>query len=48
MKATLTSRKRVLRAFHHEEPDRVPIQYLDNPGVRVRLKQHYGLEAGDD
>ena len=48
MKKTLTSRERVLRAFHHEEPDRVPIQYLDNPGVRVRLKQHYGLDAGDD
>lgn len=48
MKTTLTSRERVLRAFHHQEPDWVPIQYLDNPGVRVRLKQHYGLDAGDD
>lgn len=45
---TLTSRERVLRAFHHEEPDRVPIHYLHNPGIHLRLKQHFGLAEGDD
>ena len=34
-------------AFAHQEPDRVPINYLSNPGIDRRLKMHYGLDAGD-
>ena len=48
MKNNLTSRERVLRAFHHEEPDRVPIHYLYNPGIHLRLKQHFGLAEDDE
>ena len=48
MKHPLTSKERVLTAFAHEEPDRVPIDYLANPGIDARLKQHYGLPADDD
>jgi uroporphyrinogen decarboxylase len=44
----MTSRERVLRAFCHEEPDRVPIDYLANPGIDARLKKHYGFRANDD
>jgi len=44
----MTSKERVLRAFAHEIPDRVPIDYLANPGIDGRLKKHYGLRAEDD
>jgi len=44
----MTSRERVLKTFHHVEPDRVPIQYLDNPGLRARMKEHFGLDPADD
>ena len=43
----MTSRERFRRAFAHEEPDRVPIDYNANPGIDARLKAHYGLEAND-
>jgi uroporphyrinogen decarboxylase len=46
--APLTSRQRVHLAFARQQPDRVPIQYLDNPGLRQRLKTHFGLTATDD
>ena len=29
------------------EADRVPIDYLANPGIDLRLKQHFGLKAED-
>jgi uroporphyrinogen decarboxylase len=45
---TMTSRERVLRAFHRLPADRVPIDYLSNPGIDARLKQHYGLALDDD
>ena len=48
MHAPLTSRERVLSAFNHQEPDRVPIQYMDNPGLRLRMKRHFGLAEDDD
>ena len=48
MKKTLTSKERVLTAFAHVEPDRVPIDYSANPGIDLRLKQHFGLQSGDD
>ena len=47
-KNTLTSRERVLRAFNRVEPDRVPINYMDNPGLHLRLKRHLGLADDDE
>ncbi len=44
----MTSRDRVLQAFHHQIPDRVPIDYLANPGIDRRLKAHYNLGPDDD
>lgn len=42
------SRERVLSAIHHQEPDRVPLDYKANPGIDGRLKKHFGLAADDD
>ncbi len=47
-KETMTSRERVLRAFQRVPADRVPIDYLYNPGIDERLKQHFGLAPDDD
>lgn len=44
----LRSKERALAAFHHSEPDRVPVDYSANPGIDLRLKRHFGLESGDD
>jgi uroporphyrinogen decarboxylase len=44
----MTSKERAQRAFHHQEPDRVPIDYLANPGIDRRMKDHFGLAADDD
>jgi hypothetical protein len=44
----MTSKERVKCAFAHEIPDRVPIDYLANPGIDRRLKAHYGLAPDDD
>lgn len=44
----LSSRERVLTAFAHQEPDRVPIDYFANPGIDARLKSHFGLRTDDD
>lgn len=44
----MTSRERVRRAFAHETPDRVPIDYLANPDIDRRLKAHFGLSPDDD
>lgn len=44
----MISKERVLSAFAHCEPDRVPIDYSANPGIDRRLKAHYGLQEGDD
>jgi len=43
----MTSRQRVLTAFAHQPPDRVPIDYTANPEVDAGLKRHFGL-ADDD
>ncbi len=43
----MTSKERVLTAFAHREPDRVPINYMANPGIDGRLKAHFGLAADD-
>ncbi|MBN2047882.1 MAG: hypothetical protein JW750_08580 [Anaerolineaceae bacterium] len=47
MTSTLTPKERVRRAFNHVEPDRVPINYLANPGIDARLKAHFGLKPDD-
>lgn len=44
----MNSKQRALTAFDHQEPDRVPIDYVANPGIDLRLKNHFGLAAGDD
>jgi uroporphyrinogen decarboxylase len=44
---TMTSKERVITAYHHEIPDRVPIDYSSNPGIHTRLLQHFGLHEGD-
>lgn len=44
----LCSKERVLTAFHHQVPDRVPVDYMTNPGIDRRLKDHLGLQADDD
>lgn len=48
MKERINSKERVKRAFSHVEPDRVPIDYLYNPGIDTRLKAHYKLKPNDD
>jgi uroporphyrinogen decarboxylase len=48
MPREMSSRERVLTAFARQEPDRVPINYLSNPGIDARMKAHYGLAANDN
>ena len=44
----MNSKERVQITFARQVPDRVPLDYLANPGIDRRLKDHYGLAAGDD
>lgn len=44
----MTSKERVERTFRYDEIDRVPINYLSNPGIDQRLKAHFGLKADDN
>ena len=44
----MNSRERVLTAIHHETPDRVPVNYMANPDIDRRLKNHFKLAADDD
>ncbi len=44
----MTSKERVLAALSHTQPDRVPINYLCNPGIDRRLKSHFHLDSRDD
>lgn len=44
----MSSKERVKRAFARLVPDRVPVDYLANPGIDARLKSHFGLERSDD
>jgi uroporphyrinogen decarboxylase len=48
MKKTMTSQERVLTTLACQEPDRVPIDYSANPGIDLRLKQHFGLKLEDN
>ena len=43
----MKSKERVLTAFASQVPDRVPINYLANPGIDGRLKVHFGLDPDD-
>ena len=47
MPQEMTSKQRALTAFARKEPDRVPVNYLSNPGIDARLKGHFGLAADD-
>jgi hypothetical protein len=40
----MTSKDRVLTTLAHEEPDRVPVNYLGNAGIDRRLREHFGDE----
>jgi len=44
----MTSKERVLKAFSHEIPDRVPMGYFANPGIDKKLKAHFGLAENND
>jgi uroporphyrinogen decarboxylase len=44
----MTPKERVLTAFARQEPDRVPINYMANPGIDGRLKAHFGLDDDDE
>ncbi len=48
MKQSMTSKERALTALARQEPDRVPVDYLYNPGIDARLKDHFGLAPDDD
>ncbi|NSW91320.1 MAG: hypothetical protein HPY74_11735 [Firmicutes bacterium] len=43
----MTPKERVLTAFSHNEPDRVPINYSANPGIEARLIEYFGLHKND-
>ena len=44
----MRSKERVLAAFSHQEPDRVPINYFDNPDIHSRMLHHFHLDSHDD
>ena len=44
----MNAKERALLAFAHQQPDRVPVDYLYNSGIDLRLKQHFGLSSTDD
>ncbi|MFA6101863.1 MAG: uroporphyrinogen decarboxylase family protein [Victivallaceae bacterium] len=43
----MKSKERVLTTLARCEPDRVPINYSANPGIDLRLKNHFGLKCDD-
>ena len=43
----MNGKERVRTTFARRQADRVPINYLANPGIDTRLKAHYGLGADD-
>ena len=44
----MTSRERVLAAFAHEEPDRVPVWCGASPEFIAKAKAHLGIESTED
>jgi len=43
----MTPRERVLTAFAHREPDRVPLDYQANPEIDLAMKRHHRLDDDD-
>lgn len=43
----MNSKQRVLAAFNHTTPDRVPANYSCNAGIDRRLKEHFELDPKD-
>jgi len=48
MPPAMPPKERVKTALACAEPDRVPVNYSCNAGIDGRLKQHFGLDAGDE
>jgi uroporphyrinogen decarboxylase len=50
--SVLTSRQRVQTALHHQEPDRVPIDFGGRHSIHMdahrALKRHLGLDDGEE
>ncbi|MCL2517038.1 MAG: hypothetical protein FWF15_00615 [Oscillospiraceae bacterium] len=46
-KETISSKERVRRVIRHEKPDRVPINYSTNAGIRARLMEYLGIGPND-
>lgn len=44
----LTSRERVCRAIHHQEPDRVPVDINPVLDAYINLKAHLGIEIDEE
>jgi uroporphyrinogen decarboxylase len=44
----MNSKQRVIKAFNHELPDRVPIDYEYNADIDRRLKKHFSLAQNDN
>jgi uroporphyrinogen decarboxylase len=44
----MNSKERVLKAFNHEQTDRVPFMYRDVPEVRQRLKKDLNIATDDE
>lgn len=42
-KETMTSRERVIKTFHYEKTDRVPINYLTNPTIHAKFSEALGI-----
>ncbi|NOY07273.1 MAG: hypothetical protein GXP33_00315 [Spirochaetes bacterium] len=47
MSRKLISKERVKTAFAHQEPDRVPRNYMANSGIDLKLKKYFKLAADD-
>ena len=45
---TMTSKERVKRTFNFEKTDRVPIDYMANPGIHGRLAKKLGVAVEGD
>jgi len=43
----MNSKERVMSVFSSGIPDRVPVNYLANPGIDARLKTYFGLKPDD-
>ena len=43
----MNSKERVLKAIHHQEPDRVPVDFWWSHEIRDRLLQHLNLKDTD-